>query len=654
MTRFEVWAPNAERVQVQVRHSPADEPVRHAMSPLPGVRHGWWAADVDEAVHGTDYGFVLDDGDEVLPDPRSPWQPYGAHGISRVYDHDRFPWNDHRWHGRPLPGSVLYELHVGTFTPEGTFDAAIQRLDHLVSLGVDAVELLPVASFPGHHGWGYDGVHLWAPHEPYGGPDGLKRFVDAAHARGLAVVLDVVYNHLGPSGNRLASYGPYFTGAYSTPWGDAVNFDRPGSDEVRAFVIGNALMWLRDHHIDGLRLDAVHAINDHGAVHVLEEMAAAVGALSAHLGRELFLVAESDLNDPRLVMSRDAGGYGLDAQWSDDLHHALHAALTGERQGYYCDFGSLDTLAKALTRVFVHDGTWSAYRGRRHGRPVDAHRTPAHRFVAFLQNHDQVGNRASGDRIAATLPPGLLKVGAAVLLLGPFTPMLFMGEEWAAGTPWCYFTDHAEPELGRAVTEGRRREFARFGWTGEVPDPQAVDTYRRSILDWSEPDRSTHRDLLEWHRALIALRRSRPELNDPRPPAAAVDIRDGGDGEARLLIMRRGGVRVLARFDGPAAGPPPAGGDPASAPANGRPAGSANGRFSGAAKGRSAGDAGERSAGAADEAGAGAVRVPLPDAGPSARLLLASDPDVRFDPPGADGSPGAVTLPGASVAVVAV
>jgi maltooligosyltrehalose trehalohydrolase len=606
VTRFEVWAPDAERVQVEVQVSSEGETARHALSPQEG-RRGWWAADIAEARHGTDYGFVLDDAEEVLPDPRSRWQPYGAHGISRVYEHDRFPWNDHRWRGRPLPGSVLYEMHVGTYTPEGTFDAAIERLDHLVSLGVDAVELLPVASFPGRHGWGYDGVHLWAPHEPYGGPDGLKRFVDAAHARGLAVVLDVVYNHLGPSGNRLASYGPYFTGAYTTPWGDAVNFDQPGSDEVRAFAVGNALMWLRDYHIDGLRLDAVHAINDHGAVHVLEEMATAVKGLSAHLGRELFLIAESDLNNPRLVTSREAGGYGLDGQWSDDFHHALHAALTGERQGYYCDFGSLDTLAKAMTRVFVHDGTWSTYRGRRHGRPVDPHRTPAHRFVAFLQNHDQVGNRASGDRVTAALPPGLLKVGAALLLLGPFTPMLFMGEEWAAGTPWCYFTDHAEPELGRAVTEGRRREFSRHGWAGDVPDPQAVDTYRRSVLDWAEPGQGVHRELLEWHRALIALRRSRPELNDPRLTEVAVDTGDGDgrgeDGAARWLVLRRGDVRVFARFDG----------DPGARP----------------------------------------LRLPVPDAGASARLLLASEPGVRFDPPGEDGTPATVVLPGAAVAVIA-
>ncbi|MFG1850503.1 malto-oligosyltrehalose trehalohydrolase [Actinomadura geliboluensis] len=586
-TRFTVWAPAADRVEVVVGGT------GHPMEARPS---GWWEASVADAGHGTDYGFVLDGSDEVLPDPRSPWQPNGVHGQSRVYDHGRFAWTDQHWHGRPLPGSVLYEMHVGTFTPEGTFDAATDRLDHLVALGIDAVELLPVASFPGRHGWGYDGVHLWAPHEPYGGPDGLKRFVDAAHARGLAVVLDVVYNHLGPDGNRLGSFGPYFTSAHATPWGDAVNFDQEGSDEVRAFVVQNALMWLRDYHFDGLRLDAVHAITDHSATHLLEELGRAVAAESAHLGRQLFLIAESDLNDPRMVTSREAGGYGLDAQWSDDFHHALHAALTGERQGYYCDFGSLETLKKALTRVFVHDGTMSTYRGRHHGRPVNVRETPAHRFLGFLQNHDQVGNRASGDRIGALLPsPGLLKVGAALLLLAPFTPMLFMGEEWGASTPWCYFTDHRDPELARAVSEGRRREFARHGWAGEVPDPQAVDTFRRSVLDWTEPDDPYHADLLEWHRALIALRRSEPELNDPRPAAVQVGT---DESTARWLVMRRGGIGVAANL--------------------------------------------------------GDVPVALPAGPPGARprLLLASDPAIHLDP-GALGDSGraAVELPAASIAI---
>jgi maltooligosyltrehalose trehalohydrolase len=529
--RYEVWAPDAGAVEVDFAGGG-----RHAMAP--SVRGGWWAAEAE----GADYGFVLD-GEGPFPDPRSPWQPYGVHGSSRLYDHSAFSWTDGAWRGRPLAGLVLYELHVGTFTPEGTFDAALEHLDHLVELGVDAVELMPVAAFPGRHGWGYDGVGLWAVHDPYGGPDGLKRFVDACHGRGLAVVLDVVYNHLGPSGNYLGRYGPYFTDAYQTPWGPAVNLDQAGSDEVRAFIVDNALMWLRDYHLDGLRLDAVHAMRDSRALHILEELAVAVAGLRSSAGREMFLVAESDLGDPRLVTSREAGGYGLDGQWNDDFHHALHAALTGERQGYYGDFGSVAGLAKTLTGAFFHDGTWSSFRGRTHGRPVDRLRTPGHRFTGFIQNHDQVGNRATGDRISATLSPELLKVGAGLLLTSPFTPMLFMGEEWGAATPWRFFTDHVEPELAQAVSEGRRREFAAHGWaSSDVPDPQDPATYRASMLDWSEPDKAPHRELVGWYRALIALRRSCPELTDSRLTEVSVEHDDS------WIIVYRGSLRIAANL----------------------------------------------------------------------------------------------------------
>ena len=360
MSDFGVWAPLPDRVAVVL------DGREYPMAP---DEQGWWRASVPGAGPGTDYSFRLDGGD-LLPDPRSAWQPAGVAGPSRVYDHGEFAWTDGGWRGVPLPGAVLYELHVGTFTEAGTFDAAIGRLDHLVRLGIDAIELMPVAAFPGRHGWGYDGIGLWAVHDPYGGPDGLKRLVDACHARGLAVLLDVVYNHVG-IGSRLADFGPYFTSAHSTPWGPAVNLDQPGSDEVRDFITGNALMWLRDYHLDGLRLDAVHALADSCALPLLEDLAGQVAALGARLGRELVLIAESDLNDPRLVTAREAGGYGLTAQWSDDFHHALHAAVTGERQGYYADFGSLAALAQTLTGVFFHDGRWSSFRGRSHGRPVD-------------------------------------------------------------------------------------------------------------------------------------------------------------------------------------------------------------------------------------------------------------------------------------------
>ncbi len=535
VTVFGVWAPAAERVELEVAGG------RRPMAPA--AEQGWWQAELPAAGHDVDYAFRLDGG-EPLPDPRSPRQPFGSQGVSRTYDHSAFRWTDRGWRGGPLHGSVIYELHIGTFTPEGTFDAAARRLDHLRDLGVDTVELMPVAAFPGRHGWGYDGINLWAVHEPYGGPDGLKRFVDACHARRLAVFLDVVYNHVGV-GNRLAAFGPYFTDAHVTPWGPAVNLDQPGSDEVRDFLIGNALTWLRDYHLDGLRLDAVHALEDRRALHFLEELAAEVQALAALLNRELVLIAESDANDPRLVTSREAGGYGLAAQWSDDFHHAVHAAVTGERQGYYADFGSLAALAKTLTRVFFHDGVWSAFRGRTHGRQVDVFRVPAHRFLGYLQDHDQVGNRAAGDRISAAVPSDLVKVGAGLVLTAPYTPMLFMGEEWGASTPWQYFTDHTDPGLARAVTEGRRAEFADFGWGAtDVPDPQDEATFLRSKLDWPELEQGCHAELLQWYRELIALRRSRPELTDPRLGRVHVDY----DEAERWLVVRRGRLRVVANL----------------------------------------------------------------------------------------------------------
>jgi malto-oligosyltrehalose trehalohydrolase len=544
---FRLWAPAAQQAELQI-----ETEVGKQLVPMhPARPDGWWEADVLHATDGVDYAYRLDGG-EPLADPRSLRQPYGVAGVSRRYDHGAFSWTDRGWRGGPLRGAVIYELHVGTFTAEGTFDAAIERLDHLHDLGVDTVELMPVAAFPGRHGWGYDGVHLWAVHEPYGGPDGLKRFVDACHARRLAVLLDVVYNHVG-IGNRLGEFGPYFTEAHVTPWGPAVNLDQPGSDEVRRFLIGNALMWLRDFHLDGLRLDAVHAFEDHRALHFLEELAAEVQALGARLNRELVLIAESDLNDPRLVSSREAGGYGLAGQWSDDFHHAVHAAITGERQGYYCDFGSLRALVKTLTRVFFHDGTWSAFRGRSHGRPVDLLRIPSFRFLGYLQDHDQIGNRAAGDRVSAALPADLVKIGAGLVLTSPFTPMLFMGEEWAASTPWQYFTDHIDPELARAVADGRRAEFGAHGWgPAEVPDPQDEATFLRSKLDWSEPGEPEHAGILAWYTELIALRRRRPELTDPRLDRMHADYSE----RERWLVVTRGRLRIAVNLgDEPAALP---------------------------------------------------------------------------------------------------
>ena len=528
--RVQVWAPEAERVEVVLGNQ---------RRPLDRGTNGWWAIEDEDLTPGTDYAFSVDGGDP-RPDPRSAWQPEGVHGPSRLVDHGAHEWADDDWRGFHLPSAVLYELHPGTFTPEGTLDAAVHRLDHLVELGVDAVSLLPVNAFPGRHGWGYDGVGLYAVHDPYGGPEALKRFVEACHRRGLGVILDVVYNHLGPSGNYLGEFGPYFTDRYVTPWGDAPNLDGAGSDEVRRFFLDNALMWLRDYHMDGLRLDAVHAVVDTSAVHLLEELATEVEGLESELGRPLWLIAESDLNDPRLLWSRERGGYGLDAQWSDDFHHALHAAITGEDTGYYADFGGLEPLATALREAWVYAGRHSPHRGRRHGRTRGDLR--GYRFLGYIQNHDQVGNRAQGDRIGHLVGPDLQKVAAAIVLMAPFVPMLFQGEEWGASSPFQYFTDHEDPELGAAVREGRRSEFSAFGWDPEeVPDPQDPETFRRSRLDWDERRSEPHDDLERWYRELIALRRSRPDLRDGRLDRVQVIT----DLEAGTLVMRRGGV-VLA------------------------------------------------------------------------------------------------------------
>ena len=504
---------------------------------------GWWAVNVPEAGPGTDYLFSIDGG-PGFPDPRSEFQPEGVHGPSRIVDHDAFAWTDHLWRGAaPLSGALIYEAHVGTFTPEGTFEAAIEKLPHLVDLGVTHLELLPVVEFPGRRGWGYDGVALFAPHHAYGGPDGLKGLVDSCHAAGIGVILDVVYNHLGPDGNYLGAYGPYFTSRYNTPWGEAVNYDDAGSDEVRDFVCDNACHWLEHYHVDGLRLDAVHAIFDTSAVHILEEMARRVWTLQSRLGRRKFLIAESDLNDPKLVRAPEAGGYGLDAAWSDDFHHALHSALTGETAGYYEDFGGLALLGRALERGYVYAGDRSPHRGRRHGRPLTG--VPANRLLGYLQNHDQVGNRAAGERSSALMSTGRLHVAAALVLCSPFVPMIFQGEEWGASTPFQYFTNHIDEELGRLVSQGRRREFAAFGWKpDDVPDPQDPATFERSILDWAELDKDSHTALLQWHKSLVALRRRIPALSD----GDFEPVHTTWDDDAGWFVLRRGEITVAANL----------------------------------------------------------------------------------------------------------
>ncbi|HEY8900631.1 MAG TPA: malto-oligosyltrehalose trehalohydrolase [Chthoniobacterales bacterium] len=524
---FEIWAPFAKSLELVLDSG------GHQMTA--GDR-GWWGVEVPEAGPGTRYKFRID-SNGPFPDPRSLWQPDGVHGSSVVIDHAAFAWPDTAFRPKPLGEAVIYELHIGTFTWAGTYAAAAEKLAHLRDLGVTHVELLPLATFPGERGWGYDGAAIYAPHPAYGTPDDLKHFIQQAHALGLAVLLDVVYNHLGPDGNYTGAFGPYFTDRVKTPWGSALNFDGDYSDEVRAFFIENALMWLRDYRFDGLRLDAVHAIHDESAIHILEQMAERVAELSAVTGRSLILIAESDLNNPRFVHPIARGGYGLDAHWEDDFHHALHAFLTKDRDGYYADFGSLAQVAKALEQGYVFDGQYSPFRHRAHGRPpIDV---APHQLVVCAQNHDQTGNRALGDRLTHLLDPAGVHAAAALLLLCPFVPMLFQGEEWGASTSFQFFTDHNE-ELGRAVTEGRRHEFAAFDWDPEsVPDPQARETFEYSKLRWDEIAEPAHRALLDWHRDLLAIRR---EI----PVDALADVRF--DEAANWLTLQRGNVVAAFNF----------------------------------------------------------------------------------------------------------
>lgn len=497
---------------------------------------GVWRADVADAGPGTRYMFVLPGGVE-RPDPASRHQPEGVHGPSAVVD-PRFAWSDADWRGIPLQKYVIYEMHVGTFTEEGTFDAAARDLQRLRDLGVNAVEVMPVAAFPGSRNWGYDGVFPWAVQESYGGPDGFRRFIDMAHRIGLAVILDVVYNHLGPEGNYLGEFGPYFTDRYRTPWGDAMNFDGAWSDEVRDYFIGSALWFLEEFRVDALRLDAVHAIVDNTAVPFLHDLARAVAAIEQRTGWPRLLIAESDLNDPRLIRPESSGGFGIDAQWSDDFHHALHAVLTAEREGYYVGYGTLEDLATVIRDGWLYQGEFSEYRNRRYGTAPEGVRPE--QLVVSLQNHDQIGNRMLGDRLTASLPPEAVRAGLGLLLLAPFTPMLFMGEEWGDTAPFQYFVSHGDPGLIEAVRRGRADEFKAFGWSGEVPDPASVETFERSRLRREGLRSEEGQTWNGWVGSLIGLRSRHPALAD------GGEVRVDFDEEEKLFVLgRTSGERSL-------------------------------------------------------------------------------------------------------------
>ena len=525
--QFTVWAPIVQRVEVHIV-SPEE-----LIVPLARGEQGYHQAIVEGVEPGFLYFYRLD-SEKECPDPASRFQPGGVHGPSQVMD-SRFPWQDKNWAGLPLEEYIVYELHVGAFTKEGTFEAIIPYLDELKDLGITAVELMPVAQFPGNRNWGYDGAYPFAVQDSYGGLEGLKRLVNTCHQKRLAVVLDVVYNHLGPEGNYVADFGPYFTDRYQTPWGAALNFDGPYSDEVRRFFIENAIYWLTEFHIDALRLDALHAVLDISSYSFLEELAATFHQQAKQLKRQAYLIGESAANDARIVKPPELGGYGLDAQWNDDFHHSLHVLLTGEQTGYYQGFGQLQHLVKAFQEGFVYSGQYSCYRQRRHG--VSSKDIPAHRLVVFGQNHDHVGNRLNSERLGQLVPFEALKLAAGIVLLSPFIPLLFMGEEYGEIAPFPYFVSHSEPELVEAVRQGRQKEFAAFQWQGELPDPQDEATFLHAKLNHDLGYNGQHQTLLGLYQELIRLRKETLALACLRKDRMEVS----GYEKERVIFIRRWG-----------------------------------------------------------------------------------------------------------------
>ncbi len=541
---FRVWAPHVQTLAVSV-----------GGGVFPMTREGEdFQVLLPHAQLGQTYALVLDDAKE-RPDPVSRSQPQGVHGPSEIIDPDAFAWSDKQWKGLNLGHYIIYELHTGTFMPEGTFESVIRKLPHLKDLGITAIELMPVAEFPGPRNWGYDGVDLFAPYSGYGGPDRLKKLVNACHRAGLAVVLDVVYNHVGPEGNYLGEFGPYFTDSYRTPWGPAINFDGPGSDGVRQFVIDNALYWLTEYHIDALRLDAIHGIYDFSAVHILAELAERFHQQAETLERHAWLIAESDLNDVGVIQPRSSGGYGLDAQWNDEFHHALTSYLTNARRGFLGSFGRLADIQKALSEGFVYDGIYSHYRRRRFG--TSSKDLPGNKFVVFIQNHDQIANTTQGMRLSELVSIDEFKLATTLLLCSPYLPLLFMGEEFAETAPFLYFTSHLDPSLARMVTEGRRREYAEFEVSAEFFDPQAPATFEKSKITWELLDDASHQAIFSFHCELIALRKSWPCLSNCRKDLTRVEI----DEDKQILRMERsdpaGSRALLVCNFGPASAPLP-------------------------------------------------------------------------------------------------
>ena len=544
-TRFKVWAPLAESVSVEITSQEKMRTVR-----LDKDERGYFEG-IGEGIHEGDCYFYLLENASRHPDPASRFQPFGVHGPSQIINALNFQWEDEGWEGVPFRKFIIYELHVGTFSRDGTFESAIAHLDYLKELGITAVELMPVAQFPGERNWGYDGVYPFAPQNSYGGPRGLKTLINTCHKKGLAVILDVVYNHLGPEGNHLRNFGPYFTDKYKTPWGDAMNFDGPYSDEVRHFFISNALYWLSEYHVDALRFDAIHGIFDFGAKHFLHELGETVRKAMVSLGRDFHLIVESDLNDARFINPIEIGGCGMDAQWNDDFHHSLHALLTGEREGYYQDFGGIGHLEKAFREGFVYSGEYSKFRRRRHGNSSTDR--PPRQFIVFSQNHDQVGNRIAGDRPSAYQSIEKLKLAAGVVILSPYIPLIFMGEEYGENTPFQYFVSFSDPACTEAVRKGRRNEFDAFKWEGEIPDPGDERTFLNSKIDIHSHQHGEQKILLDFYKKLIGLRKKLPSLKNLLKENMETKVFEGG-----IFFMRRwfaeDDVFCLCNFNGKSAG----------------------------------------------------------------------------------------------------